>query len=137
MEISNQNTINIEALLGYQIHYCEISEEQYQNKDVNKFETCSGSAWNMLFEDDPARFTILDNLSTNETASCDEKTEKCLRLPEEGKLIGKCKYNPVVTYIPNCKPYTPYAIYVTTVIEKQIAGKAFGAQSEIQYARTN
>jgi len=52
-------------------------------------------------------------------------------------LIGKFKYNPVFTYIPNCKPYTPYAIYVTTVMEKQLAGKATGAQSDIAYARTN
>lgn len=140
LEISNQNTINIEALLGYHIYYRELSEEQYQNKGVSKYEgmdVCGGSTWNILFEDDPAKFTIFDNLSTNETASCNDKTEKCLRLPEEGKLIGKFKYNPVVTYIPNCKPYTPYAIYVTTVMEKQLAGKATGAQSEIEYARTN
>ena len=52
-------------------------------------------------------------------------------------MIGKFKYNPVFTYIPNCKPYTPYAIYVTTVMEKQLAGKATGAQSDIAYARTN
>jgi len=142
LEISNQNTdlLNIEALLGYHIYYRELSEEQYENKGVSKYEgmdVCGGSTWNILFEDNPAKFTVFVDLSSEDDASCDEKTEKCLRLTEEGKLIGKFKYNPVVTYIPNCKPYTPYAIYVTTVMEKQLAGKATGAQSNIVYARTN
>jgi len=137
--LDTQNTIDITALLGYHIYYRELTEEQYENKGVSKYEgmdVCGGSTWNILFEDDTAKFTVFDNLSSNETASCNDKTDKCIKMPS-GKVIGKFRYNKVVTYIPNCKPYTPYAIYVTTVMEKQLAGEATGAQSDIAYARTN
>ena len=36
----------------------------------------------------------------------------------------------------NCKPYTPYAVYVTTVMEKSLGSNLVGAQSEIYYTRT-
>jgi len=134
-----QNDVDITALLGYHIYYRELTEEQYLNKGISKYEgmdVCGGSTWNILFEDDPAKFTIFEDLtSVNKTVACDDKTEKCIIF--DGKVMGKFIYNKVVTYIPNCKPYTPYAIYVTTVMEKQLAGKAIGAQSEISYARTN
>ena len=135
--LQSLNEIDVSALLGYHIYYRELTEEQFITRDITKYEgmdACSGSAWNVLFEDDLSRFTTVVD-STGENATCDDSTEQCMYL--QGKLIAKYQYNPVVTYIPSCKPYTPYAIYVTTVMEKQLAGKATGAQSDISYARTN
>ena len=40
------------------------------------------------------------------------------------------------TNIVNLKPNTPYAVYVTTVMEKSLVANATGAQSEIYYTRT-
>jgi len=135
--LQNPADLNIEALLGYHVYYRELSEEQYQNKGISKYEgmdVCGGSTWNIYFEDDLGNFTEFQDLSKNHTASCDDKTEKCLKI--KGNLLGKVTYTPVLTYIPALKPYTPYAVYVTTVMEKQLAGELTGAQSDIVYART-
>ena len=133
MEKSNRNhsNVNIKALLGYHIYYRELSEEQYQKKEISKYEgtdTCGGSTWNILFEENQAKFSIFDQFMNA------NKTETGLQ-QNKSSLIEK--YSLVVTYIPNCKPYTPYAIYVTTVMEKQLTRNATGAQSDIAYARTN
>merc|ERR1719317_168626 len=47
--LQNPADLNIEALLGYHVYYRELSEEQYQNKGISKYEgmdVCGGSTWN-------------------------------------------------------------------------------------------
>ena len=126
-------TEDVTSLLGYHIFYRELTEEQFARRDITKYER--RSAWEYMFEDDPRKFSHPEDLSNNASATCDENKEKCMVL--NGKLVAKMIYTDAVAYIPNCKPYTPYAIYVTTVMEKKLAGKSTGAQSEIVYARTN
>ena len=131
-------TEDVTSLLGYHIFYRELTEEQFARRDITKYEgmdACGKSAWDYMFEEDPWKFSHHEDTSNNASAACDEKREKCMRL--SGKLVAKMIYTDAVAYIPNCKPYTPYAIYVTTVMEKKLAGKATGAQSDIVYARTN
>ena len=128
--------VDVNSLLGYHVFYREVTEDQFANRSITKYEgmdACGGSAWNVIFEEDPARFSV-PQLQTNGTP-CDPAKEQCLDLGD-GNYV-KIVYNDVYTYIPNCKPYTPYAIYVTTVMEKTLAGRASGAQSDIVYARTN
>ena len=129
-------TEDVTSLLGYHIFYRELTEEQYARRDITKYEgmdACGTSAWDYMFEDDPGRFSHAEE--TPSDASCDTTKEKCIIM--NGKLVAKYIYTDAIAYIPNCKPYTPYAIYVTTVMEKKLAGKATGAQSDIVYARTN
>ena len=131
-------TEDVTSLLGYHIFYRELTEEQFARRDITKYEgmdACGKSAWDYMFEDDPGKFSHPEDTSNNASATCDKKKEKCMVL--DGKLVAKMIYTDAVAYIPNCKPYTPYAIYVTTVMEKKLAGKATGAQSDIVYARTN
>ena len=131
-------TEDVTSLLGYHIFYRELTEEQYARRDITKYEgmdACGTSAWDYMFEDNPGRFSHVEDLSLSSGSKCDNKTEKCIII--EGRLVAKWIYTDAIAYIPNCKPYTPYAIYVTTVMEKSLAGKATGAQSDIVYARTN
>ena len=106
----------------------------FQDKSITKYEgmdACGASAWNVIFEEDPAKFT--EYKTTDQECSDDQRN--CFDFGEGNYII--MNYNDPYTYIPNCKPYTPYAIYVTTVMEKTLAGNATGAQSDIVYARTN
>ena len=129
------NDVDVNALLGYHVFYREVTEEQFANRSITKYEgmdACGGSAWNVIFEEDPAKFSAVQ---TNNTDPCDPGKERCFDIGNNNFV--KIVYNDPYTYIPNCKPFTPYAIYVTTVMEKTLAGRATGAQSDIVYARTN
>ena len=132
------NDVDVNSLLGYHVFYREVTEDQFANRSITKYEgmdACGGSAWNVIFEEDPARFTQILPQQTSDSEPCDPGKERCFDLGN-GQFV-RISYNDVYTYIPNCKPYTPYAIYVTTVMEKTLAGRASGAQSDIVYARTN
>ena len=130
--------IDVNTLLGYHVYYREVSEEQFSNRSITKYDgmdACGGSAWKSIFVDEPQRFTNYDHVNQSDCGSQD----KCQVIDENNPAMGSIKaiYSDVFTYIPNCKPYTPYAIYVTTVMEKKLEGAAAGAQSDIVYARTN
>ena len=135
--LEGHTNVDVNSLLGYHVFYREVTEDQFANRSITKYEgmdACGGSAWNVIFEEEPAKFSE-PQLQTNGSEPCDPKKEKCFELGD-GHFV-KIVYKDVYTYIPNCKPYTPYAIYVTTVMEKTLAGSATGAQSDIVYARTN
>ena len=128
--------VDVTSLLGYHVYYREVTEEQFRERSITKYEgmdACGGSAWKTIFEEDPSKFS--GQVLANDSNPCDPKREKCFHIGN-GNYV-RIVYNDVSTYLPNCKPYTPYAIYVTTVMEKSLAGRATGAQSDIVYARTN
>ena len=122
--------IDVNSLLGYHIYYREITEDQFMNKSITRYEgmdACGGSAWNVYFEEDPQKYTSYE--------PSEFPCNGCLSDPEVGLYI-KPVHKDAYTYIHKVKPYTPYAIYVETVMEKALAGRATGAQSDIVYART-
>ena len=140
LETSNNN-VDINALLGYHVYYRELTEQQFEEQNMSKYEgmdICGGSRWQIIFEEHTSRNTrTITDLSDciNQEDCCDESTDRCMK-DENGKLWAVITYTDITTYIVNCKPYTPYAVYVTTVMEKSLAANATGAQSEIYYTRT-
>merc|ERR1719481_1842061 len=132
---SNNQDVDINALLGYHVYYRELTEEQFQEQNMSKFDgmdVCGGSEWQILFEEHTSTRTAQRSL---DTGPCDNTTERCF-IDDKGEVWLIMTYPDITTYIINCKPYTAYAVYVTTVMEKSLAANATGAQSDIVYTRT-
>ncbi len=120
---------DVNALIGYEIYYREISEDQLASRNVSKFEgldACGGNTWTIMDKrpDDTMKPGLIP---------CKENSGGCMYLngqyqtwvyPDEMELVA------------DLKPYTPYAIYVTTLMVPHLASNATGAQSDIQYLRT-
>lgn len=105
---------NYRALLGYEIHYREISEAVIKAKNLTKYDgrdACGGDEWK-----------IIDHTPSEPRIGAD----------------GNHDYPMETVQLPNTKPYTHYAAFVTTLITRDIKGgeNIEGAQSDIVYAVT-
>lgn len=131
--------VDINALLGYHVYYRELTEHQFQEENMSKFEgmdVCGGSTWQIRFEEhSSSNSRIKDkNTCTDPKLCCSNEGERCLI--DNNSVVAIFEYPDITTYLVSLKPYTPYAVYVTTVMEKSLAGNATGAQSDIVYTRT-
>lgn len=123
---SNQD---VSALIGYEIYYREIGEDQLASRNVSKFEgldACGGNTWTIM-DKRP------DDAQKPRLTACTANSPGCIFLngeyrtwvyPDEMELVG------------DLKPFTPYALYVTTLMVPHLASNATGAQSDILYIRT-
>ena len=117
-------TEDVNALIGYEIYYREISEEQFASKNISKFEgldACKGigNAWNVQ-DRRPSEVPPVTNISP----------------PKMENTFPKIPYEDEKGFIMDLKPYTTYAFYATTLMVPHLATNATGAQSDIVYIRT-
>lgn len=102
---------DVRGLLGYEIHYREISKLTYENKNQSKYggrDACGSDGW-----------TVLDH--TPQGSSVD---------PNKGGLMWPDEKTFLLV-----KPYTYYAIFITTLLLKEYEGTKGinGAQSDMLY----
>lgn len=111
---------DLNALIGYEIFYREITEEQFKEKSVSKYEgldACGSNVWNVIDMRPSPR-------NSTQASSGGNAIEDWYKDPEIGELK-------------NLKPYTPYAVYANTLMVPHLATEASGAQSDVIYFRTN
>ena len=121
---------NVNALIGYEIYYREITEEQFLAKNISRFEgldACSSNIWNI---NDFRPSDLSPSSCTDGSADC-------------GLSAGANNEFPVNVYkdedglLPmSLRPFTPYALYATTLMVPYLADKATGAQTDMIYFRT-
>lgn len=103
LETSNEE-VDINALLGYHVYYRELTEQQFEEQNMSKYEgmdVCGGSRWQIIFEEHTSRNTrTITDLSYcgNGEDCCDESRDRCLR-DEYGKLWAVMTYIDITTYI--------------------------------------
>jgi len=123
--LHNRENEDVNALIGYEIYYREITEEQSRACDqVSKFEglnACEGNTWH-----------IEDRRPKSTAGKCTDGTKGCGQLDGNQRLV----YQPEIGFLGNLKPYTPYAVYATTLMVPHLATEATGAQSKINCFRT-
>jgi hypothetical protein len=120
---------DVSALIGYEIYYREISEDQLASRNVSKFEgldACGGNTWTIL-DKRP------DDAQKPHLIACQANEPGCMFLNEEYR---SWVYPDEQEMLGDLKPYTPYAFYVTTLMVPHLATNATGAQSDILYIRT-
>ena len=120
---------NVNALIGYEIYYREITEEQFLAKNISRFEgldACSGmgNIWNI-------------NDFRPRDISCKDGSADCGLSPGPNNEFPVNVYQDEEGWLPmNLKPFTPYALYATTLMVPYLADKATGAQTDMIYFRT-
>ena len=118
---------DVNALIGYEIYYREINDDQYVAKNISKFEgldACGGNTWN-----------VQDRRPSDNLGTC-ENSKDC-NLPANQDDFPILVYKPETGWIFDLKPFTPYAVYATTLMVPHLATNATGAQSDIVYFRTD
>lgn len=124
-----RNNQDLNALIGYEIYYREISDDQFHSKNVSKFEgldACGGNTWTVM-DKRP------DDLQTPRFIPCVAESPGCIWLNGEYQTWVQPDELEMVS---DLKPFTPYAFYVTTLMVPHLASNATGAQSDILYIRT-
>jgi hypothetical protein len=127
-EILHAHNDNIRSLLGYNVFHREITEAQFAAKNMTKYEgreACSSSETWQIINVRKMGSRVKSETRGNETENHGNGTFGIITYPEEH------------SFIPNLKPYTPYALYVTTLMIKSFTDETTkGAQSDIIYIRT-
>ena len=107
---------NVRTLLGYKIHYREISEATFRAQNMTKYDgrdACGGDDW-----------VVLDQTPTT-TLEKDEES-------------GMLYWPPEFLFLSPLLPYSYYAIFISTLLVKEYAGSegVEGAESDIIYFHT-
>ena len=110
---------DLNSLIGYEIFYREISEEQFVDRSVSKYEgldACGSNVWN-----------VIDIRPTPRNST--EVPDGCSR--------AEWYKEPEIGELRDLKPYTPYAVYANTLMVPHLATEASGAQSDVIFFRYN
>ncbi len=104
---------NVRTLLGYEIHYREISKVTYEKHNLTKYDgrdACGGDDW-----------IVLDKMPSTTIS----KSNDTLYWPQETDFL-------------KVKPYSYYAYFISTLLLKEYAGSqgVQGAESDIKYFHT-
>lgn len=104
------------TLLSYEIRYREVDKATYENKNMTKYEGrdgCGRGDW-----------TVMDHTPSGPVAVSQGGTD-ALTWPEESESLA-------------VKPYTHYAMFISTLLLKEYAGSKGieGAESDIVYFKT-
>jgi len=136
--LASKSNQDVRSLLGYNIYYREITEEQFAHKNLTKYEgreACGGETWEIINQrKKPVEINLNSTAHKDSLAfgSCEDGDQNCLEDAKNSLLYGE-----ETSFISQLKPYTAYAIYVSTLMTKPFSGQdATGAQSKIIYVRT-